>query len=155
MNSSPGVPVQNLQTELISTRKTSHRQQRRPELPTVTPTWHASKCKVHNLHHPLDTPLVHKSYVPCIYSHARWEAFGWDYKPRFLREYIRMQKDRIRTLNILLSMSEFGGLWKHWNNPWRTKSVRAFRVLKLDTIRKKELSYATRVFVTVLFVWRL
>ena len=36
---------------------------------------------------------------------------------------IRMQKDHIRTLKILWSMSEFGGLWKHQNNPACTKSV--------------------------------
>ena len=28
-------------------------------------------------------------------------------------------------------MSEFGGLWKHQNNPAGTKSVGVFRVLKL------------------------
>ena len=42
-----------------------------------------------------------------------------------------MQKDHIRTLKILLITSEFGGLWKHQNNP-------VFRKLKLDTILKKK-----------------
>ena len=51
---------------------------------------------------------------------------------------IRMQKDYIRMLKILQSMSEFGGLWKHPNNPACTKSVRVFRLLKLDTIQKKK-----------------
>ena len=51
---------------------------------------------------------------------------------------IRMQKDHMRTLMILRSMSEFGGLWKHQNNPARTKSVRVLTELKLDTIRKKK-----------------
>ena len=35
-------------------------------------------------------------------------------------------------------MSEFKGLWKHQNNPVCTKSVRVFRVLELDIIRKTE-----------------
>ena len=35
----------------------------------------------------------------------------------------RMRKDDIRTLKILKSMSEFGGLWKHQNKPACTKSV--------------------------------
>ena len=38
-------------------------------------------------------------------------------------------------------MSEFGGLyllWKHQNDPDHTKSVRIFRVLKLDTTWKKQ-----------------
>ena len=35
-------------------------------------------------------------------------------------------------------MLEFGGLWKHQNNPACTKSVRVFIMLKLDTIRKKK-----------------
>ena len=38
------------------------------------------------------------------------------------------------TLNIVWSMSEFGGLWKHQNNTACTKSVRVLKVLKLDTI---------------------
>ena len=50
---------------------------------------------------------------------------------------IPMQKDHIHMLKILQSMSEFGGLWKHQNNPACTKSVRVFSV-KLDTIRKKK-----------------
>ena len=35
-------------------------------------------------------------------------------------------------------MSEFGGLWTHQNNPACTRSVRVFRMLKLDTIQKKK-----------------
>ena len=35
-------------------------------------------------------------------------------------------------------MSEFGGLWKQQNNPAYTKSVRVFRMLKLDTMGKKK-----------------
>ena len=35
---------------LISTWKTSNKQQQRLESPTLTLTWHASKYKVHNLH---------------------------------------------------------------------------------------------------------
>ena len=41
-------------------------------------------------------------------------------------------------------MSQFSGLWKHQNTPACTKtsnSVRIFRVLKLDTIRKKKSSH--------------
>ena len=37
-----------------------------------------------------------------------------------------MRKDHIRTLKILQSVSEFGGLWKHPNNPARSKSARVF-----------------------------
>ena len=35
-------------------------------------------------------------------------------------------------------MSEFGGLWKHQNSPACTNSVNVFRMLKLDTVRKKK-----------------
>ena len=36
-------------------------------------------------------------------------------------------------------MSEFGGLWKHQNNPACTKNARVFsRMLKMDTKRKKK-----------------
>ena len=43
------------------------------------------------------------------------KSLGWDYKPRS-SERIRMRKDHtMRTLKIMLSMSEFGGLWKHQN----------------------------------------
>ena len=55
-----------------------------------------------------------------------------------------MQKDHIRTLKILQPMSEFGGLWKHSNNPTCTKSVRVFRVLKLNIIWKKEKKKKTK-----------
>ena len=48
---------------------------------------------------------------------------------------IGTQKDHVCTLKILLSMLEFGGLWKHQNNPACIKSVRVF-VLKVDTIQK-------------------
>ena len=44
---------------------------------------------------------------------------------------IHRQKDHIRMLKILESMSEFDGLWKH------TILVSVFRMLKLDTVRKK------------------
>ena len=49
---------------------------------------------------------------------------------------IGTQKDHVCTLKILLSMLEFGGLWKHQNNPACIKSVRVF-VLKVDTIQKR------------------
>ena len=45
---------------------------------------------------------------------------------------IRLLKDHTRTLKILESMSEFGGLWKHQNNPACAESVRVFGMLKLD-----------------------
>ena len=48
-----------------------------------------------------------------------------------------MEQEHIRTLKILWSMSEFGGLWKHSNNPACTEYVRAFQVLMLDAILKK------------------
>ena len=37
-------------------------------------------------------------------------------------------------------MSEFGGLWKHENNPAcaKTKSAQVFIMLKLDSIQKKK-----------------
>ena len=59
------------------------------------------------------------------------KSFGWDYKPRS-PVWIRMQKDHTSTLNILLFMSEFGGLWKY-NNPACSKSVRSLHSVKLDT----------------------
>ena len=42
-------------------------------------------------------------------------------------------------LKILQSMSEFGGLWKQQSNPacTKSKSARAFIMLKLETIQKK------------------
>ena len=55
---------------------------------------------------------------------------------------IRMQKDHIRTLKILRSMSEFGGERKHQDSAARTKSIRVFRLPKetwTHTIRKKNL----------------
>ena len=52
---------------------------------------------------------------------------------------IRMPNDHMRSLKALQSMSEFGGLWQHQNNPACTNSVIVFRLLKLDTIRKKSL----------------
>ena len=36
-------------------------------------------------------------------------------------------------------MSKFDGLGKHLNNPACTKSVRVFKMLKLDTTQKKDL----------------
>ena len=48
-----------------------------------------------------------------------------------------MQKDHICMLKILWSVSEFGGLWKHQNNTACTRSVRAFRVLKLNTTEEE------------------
>ena len=36
----------------------------------------------------------------------------WDYEPSS-RVYTHMQKDHRHTVNFLLFMSEFGGLWKH------------------------------------------
>ena len=41
-------------------------------------------------------------------------------------------------------MSEHSELWKHQNNPAGTESVSIFRVLKLDTVRKKEKLYCTK-----------
>ena len=42
----------------------------------------------------------------------------------------------ICTLYILLSMSEFSGVWKHQNNPGCAKSAGIFKTLKLDTMHK-------------------
>ena len=48
-----------------------------------------------------------------------------------------MQNDHIRTLMILKSMSEFGGVWKHQNNPaWTDRCQSSLRVLKLDTLHQ-------------------
>ena len=47
-------------------------------------------------------------------------------------------KDHIHTFKILQSVSEFGGCWKKQNSPACTNSVRGFRVLKLETIGKKD-----------------
>ena len=53
----------------------------------------------------------------------------------------RTQKDSILTLRILWSMSEFGGLYKHSDNPACTNnSVRVFIMLKLDTVHEKKKS---------------
>ena len=45
-------------------------------------------------------------------------------------------------LKILLSISEFGGLWKHPNTPACTKTsnrVKVFNLLRLDIIQKKRM----------------
>ena len=52
-------------------------------------------------------------------------------------------------VKILWSVSEFGGLWKHQDNPACTKSVRVFRLLKLDAIRKKTEEPSVLLCVTV------
>ena len=67
---------------------------------------------------------------------TREKSLRWDYKPRS-PVCIHIQKDHICTLKILQPTSEFGGLWKHWNNPACTKSVRVF--IMLDTVRKKKM----------------
>ena len=41
-------------------------------------------------------------------------------------------------LKILWSMPEFGGLWKHPNNPAFTESVRVIQMLKPDRRYKEE-----------------
>ena len=56
----PRTLVQNQQTrEVISAQKTSHKHNNKNMSPTVTRTWHVSR--------------YWWSYVPCVYSHARWE----------------------------------------------------------------------------------
>ena len=56
---------------------------------------------------------------------------------------IRLQTEAPRvaakiTYTRLESVSEFGGCWKHQNSPACTNRVRGFRVLKLETIGKKD-----------------
>ena len=51
---------------------------------------------------------------------------------------IHMQKDHTRTLKILWSMSEFGGLQKHPNNPACTQSVSLQNVEVGHYIEKEE-----------------
>ena len=64
-NKTQSIYVQNQYTrELIRAQKMSYKQ--RPESPTVTLTWHASKYKGFK-------STSGGVYVPCIYSHARWE----------------------------------------------------------------------------------
>ena len=58
---------------------------------------------------------------------------------------IRVQKGRRGTLKILWSMPEFGGPWKRESNSACTESVGIFRVLNLDTIRKKKHGVTTRM----------
>ena len=52
-------------------------------------------------------------------------------------------------LKILWSMPEFGGLWRHPNNQACTKSVKlkAFKLLKLDTIYKYMIHHMEEVIV--------
>ena len=52
---------------------------------------------------------------------------------------ICLKKEHIHMLKTLQCMSEFSGLWIDQNNPACTKSVRVFRVLKLDTIQKNKI----------------
>ena len=50
----------------------------------------------------------------------------------------RMQKCYVRTLKIPESMSEFGGLWKHQNNPACTKSVKSLQNVEVGLYAKEE-----------------
>ena len=45
----------------------------RPESPTVTLTRHACKYKVHKLHQMYLLEEFNGVYLPCIYTHAKWE----------------------------------------------------------------------------------
>ena len=52
--------------ELISARKASHKlmiQKQRPESPTVTLTWHASKYKIHQLHQKCILSKIHQRHI--------------------------------------------------------------------------------------------
>ena len=51
-------------------------------------------------------------------------------------------------LKILLSISEFGGLWKHPNTPACTSSVKVFNLLRLDTIQKKKMTMMKKEMMT-------
>ena len=51
---------------------------------------------------------------------------------------IRIQKDHICTLNILWSMSEYDGLWKHLYNPACTKSVRSHKNVEVGYYTEEE-----------------
>ena len=64
---------------VISARKTSHKQQQRPEPSTITLTWHASKYKVHKLHQELRShPDVFRALINSLvswFSTVLWASF--------------------------------------------------------------------------------
>ena len=63
----------------------------------------------------------------------------WETEPVPVCQFTHAKRSRHRTLNIMQSMSEFDGLWKHQNNPACTKSVSLEpSVLKLDTQTEDE-----------------
>ena len=77
------------------------------------------------------------------------KSFGQDCKPRS-SVCIRMQKDHtIRSLKILQSLSQFGGLCKHQNSPACTKSLIVFRLMNLDSRGKKTKTVMVTIAVTV------
>ena len=57
---------------------------------------------------------------------------------------IWMQINRVHSLKILQSISEFGGLWKHQNNPACTQSVKS--------LQNVEVGHSTDVVVVVVVV---
>ena len=65
----------------------------------------------------------------CTMQHTNWQNFS-----DVTLKASRFNMPILRTLKILQSNSEFGGVLKQ-NNPACAKSVRVFIMLKLDTIR--------------------
>ena len=73
------------------------------------------------------------------------KSFRWDYKLRS-PAYIHMKNNPTCMLKILWSMSEFGGLWKHLNNPAYVKSVRATEMLDAIQQKKSGSTYLARIW---------
>ena len=67
------------------------------------------------------------------------KSFGRDYKQRF-PVCIHWQKDRIRTLKMLWSMSQMGGLWKRQNTTVYTK-VKLAKLQKCQSLQNVEAGY--------------
>ena len=69
----PRALVKNQHTRALISRSknVTQTQQQRPESPTVTRTWHASKYKVRKLHQRDNLWWNLCPSVPCIYSLAR------------------------------------------------------------------------------------
>ena len=65
-------------SSLVLERRHTQTQQQRPESPTISLSWHASKYKVHKLHHILELYKTSSDWwsEPCVHSHARWVTVG-------------------------------------------------------------------------------
>lgn len=89
----------------------------------------ATLSSIERVHHTGDSRVLGSAPAPrfppesnFVSADSTHKSFGLNYKP-MSNVYLHNKKDHICTLKIMKSMSEFGGLWKHQDNPACTKSV--------------------------------